>query len=247
MKLLATTILFLLTLVTFAQSFDTLYYDKNWKDCEKELAFYYGFKDLDTNYSGVEQYYYLNGKKHSVKEVKNGSEDGTLTWWYKNGQKWCVGQYSKGKKHGKFVYWYPNGVVKEEGTFNNDKRVGGWISYDKHGLRIYGKDIDQEPLYSNARNHKKSIKLLAKHIEVHTNYPKEGKENKLEGRVVVSFTIDEKGNVVDIDITESVNPYLDKKAVKIIESLEQWKPGSHQGKAVRVRYSLPIRFQLHQP
>ena len=228
----------------FSQNFDTLYYNKEWKECEKELAFYYGIKELDSDYTGVEYYYYLTGEKHYKKEIENGSQHGKAVWWYKNGKKWCEGIYNKGIKDGMFTYWYPNGNIQEEGLYENDKRIGEWKRYDESGIRIYGNDVDKPPLFKDAKNQKKSNKLLLEYLQVHTNYPEIGKEKGIEGRVIVGFTVSEEGDIIDVSIVDGINHYLDEQAMKIIKELPKWKPATHNGEKVRVRRNIPINFKL---
>jgi TonB family protein len=229
----------------FSQSIDTLYYNKDWDECSKELAFYYGIKELDSSHSGIENYYYLAGEKHSRKEIMNGSQHGNAIWWYKNGQKWCEGTYNKGIKEGLFTYWYPNGNKEEEGYYENDKRKENWKYFDKTGKRLFSYNkVDKPPLFMNAKKGKKSIKLLLKYLQQNTNYPDIGKEKGIEGKVIVGFTINEIGSVIDVVIIDGINYYLDEEAKRIIESLPKWKPAFQNGENVRVRFNIPINFKL---
>ena len=61
-------------------------------------------------------------------------------------------------------------------------------------------------------------------------------------RVIVQFIIDERGNISKPIILRSINPELDKEALRIVSLMPQWKPGRQNGKAERVRYTLPIIF-----
>ncbi len=73
------------TQLLFSQTTETIYYNKEWEKCTKDLAFYYGIRKVDATYSGSEVAYYITGEKHSKKILKNGSEQGEASWWYKNG------------------------------------------------------------------------------------------------------------------------------------------------------------------
>ena len=55
------------SLLLFSQKTDTVYYDKEWEKCPKDLAFYYGIRKVDATYSGSETAYYITGEKHSSK------------------------------------------------------------------------------------------------------------------------------------------------------------------------------------
>ncbi len=64
------------------------------------------------------------------------------------------------------------------------------------------------------------------------------------GRVFVSFVVDIDGSVKDIKIVRGLDPFCDKEAIRIIESMPKWEPGQQNGKAVKVQYTVPINFTL---
>ena len=75
-------------------------------------------------------------------------------------------------------------------------------------------------------------------------YPEVAKENGLQGRVVLSFIVDADGYVKNVTVLRSVDPSIDKEAVRVVSSSPRWKPGRQRDKAVRVRYNFPVLFQL---
>lgn len=86
---------------------------------------------------------------------------------------------------------------------------------------------------------------LRKHIADHVKYPEIAKENGLQGKVYVAFVINQKGEIENVKIARGVDPALDKEAIRVVQSLPKWKPGSQRGKPVRVSYTVPINFQLN--
>lgn len=64
------------------------------------------------------------------------------------------------------------------------------------------------------------------------------------GRVFVTFVIDKDGSVTDAKIARSVDPLLDKEALRIVNAMPKWEPGIQYGKAVKVQYTVPINFSL---
>ena len=68
--------------------------------------------------------------------------------------------------------------------------------------------------------------------------------NKVEGRVVCRFTITRDGIVKDVAVTKSVDPLLDKEAVRVISAMPKWIPAKHNGERVDAKYSLPVTFRL---
>jgi len=73
-------------------------------------------------------------------------------------------------------------------------------------------------------------------------YPAIALENGIQGQVNVRFTVSEDGSVTNAKIEGSVDPSLDQEALRIVNSMPKWKPGTQRGKPVSVIYELPIKF-----
>ena len=84
------------------------------------------------------------------------------------------------------------------------------------------------------------MKFLGKNIK----YPTIAQENGIQGRVIVQFVVNQDGSIVDPVVMRSVDPYLDKEALRVISTMPKWKPGMQRGKAVRVKYTVPVTFRL---
>ena len=84
------------------------------------------------------------------------------------------------------------------------------------------------------------MKFLGKNIK----YPTISQENGVQGRVIVQFVVNRDGSIVDPVVVRGVDPYLDKEALRVISSMPKWKPGKQRGKAVRVKYTVPVTFRL---
>ena len=67
-------------------------------------------------------------------------------------------------------------------------------------------------------------------------------EQGISGRIIVSFVINENGQVTDPKVLRHVDKGLDKEAIRIIKSMPRWIPGEHKGKKVKVRLTLPVMF-----
>lgn len=86
---------------------------------------------------------------------------------------------------------------------------------------------------------------LRKQIAQSVQYPEIAKENGIQGRVFVQFVVNQKGKVEQVKVVRGVDPSLDKEAIRVIENLPDWKPGSQRGKPVKVSFTVPINFQLN--
>jgi TonB family protein len=82
-------------------------------------------------------------------------------------------------------------------------------------------------------------------VNQHTNYPAEAQENDISGRVIVEFTIDTDGSLVNAKVMRGVDPLLDAEALRVISSSPRWTPGKQRGKIVKVKYFFPVVFRLN--
>ncbi|HSO88406.1 MAG TPA: energy transducer TonB [Draconibacterium sp.] len=75
-------------------------------------------------------------------------------------------------------------------------------------------------------------------------YPEEARKKGIQGKVFVSFVVDEQGKVTNAKIERGVEPSLDKESLRVVNELKTWKPGKERGKAVKVAYTIPINYAL---
>ena len=87
------------------------------------------------------------------------------------------------------------------------------------------------------------MKFLGKNVK----YPVEAQENGIQGRVIVSFVVTDEGDIQDPVVVKGVDPLLDAEAVRVISMMPKWKPGKQRGKAVNVKFTLPVCFRLSSP
>ena len=75
-------------------------------------------------------------------------------------------------------------------------------------------------------------------------YPEIAKENGVQGRVMLQFTVNADGSVSNVKVLRGVDASLDKEAVRVVSSSPKWKPGRQRDRAVKVTYTFPVIFQL---
>jgi len=85
---------------------------------------------------------------------------------------------------------------------------------------------------------------LFKFLNENVKYPVIAQENGVQGRVICQFVVNRDGSIVDVEVVRSVDPSLDKEAIRVIKSMPKWSPGQQRGKPVRVKYTLPVNFRL---
>ena len=85
---------------------------------------------------------------------------------------------------------------------------------------------------------------LMKWITKTLKYPYAAQQQKIQGRVFVTFIINRDGSIANIKIVKSVHPLLDNEARRIVKLMPHWKPGIEDGKPCRTMFAIPIEFKL---
>jgi|GEM_PF-727467 len=112
------------------------------------------------------------------------------------------------------------------------------FNYDKSKDIFY--EVEHNPEFPGG------MQELYKFIAENLKYPAEAHENGIQGRTVVRFIVEKDGSVSNVDILKGFDANCDKEAVRVIQSLPNFKPGMQNGKPVRVYYTLPINFVLQK-
>lgn len=98
--------------------------------------------------------------------------------------------------------------------------------------------VEEMPMFGNGTAD------LMKYLSANIKYPTVSAEQGVQGKVVVQFVVGTHGEILNPVVVKSVDPYLDKEAIRVIGSMPKWKPGKQRGKAVRVKYTVPVVFRL---
>ena len=98
--------------------------------------------------------------------------------------------------------------------------------------------VEQMPTFPGGQQ--ELMSYLGKNIK----YPTIAQENGTQGRVIIQFVVERDGSITDVRVARGVDPYLDKEAVRGVKSMPKWIPGKQNGKAVRVKFTVPVMFRL---
>ena len=82
------------------------------------------------------------------------------------------------------------------------------------------------------------------YLQKNTKYPDMEFDAGIQGKVYVEFVVERDGSVEDVKIRRGVSPGLDKEALRAVKSMPKWSPGKMNGKAVKVRFTIPVDFKL---
>ena len=154
----------------------------------------------------------------------------------------------------------PEDEMKSQDEIMNSKVAVGFanvIGNDESGEVLKAKEmIVNEPVKPKEEENKVfdvveqmpsfpgGMAALMAYLQKNIKYPPVAEENGIQGRVVCSFVVERDGSVTDIKVAKSVDPSLDKEAVRVVGAMPSWIPGKQNGQSVRVKYTLPVTFRL---
>ena len=98
--------------------------------------------------------------------------------------------------------------------------------------------VEQMPSFPGGQN------ALFEYLSKNIKYPVVAEENGVQGRVIVTFVVERDGSITDVKVAKSVDPSLDKEAMRVVRSMPHWIPGKQNGSAVRVKFTVPVTFRL---
>ena len=98
--------------------------------------------------------------------------------------------------------------------------------------------VEQMPSYPGGRD--KMIEFIAQTIK----YPKDAREQGIQGRVYVNFKIEPNGSLSHVRVLNGIGGGCEEEAMRVVKSMPNWNPGIHRGKAVRMSYTIPFDFKL---
>ena len=107
--------------------------------------------------------------------------------------------------------------------------------------------IESSKIFDNADEEASfpgGIAACMKYIADNFRYPNIQGDCSIQGKIVVTFTVNEDGNLSDIKVKKSVYSDLDKEAVRVVKSMPSWIPAKQNGKAVKSRYTLPVYIHV---
>jgi len=154
----------------------------------------------------------------------------------------------------------PEQVTKTQDEVATSDVAIGAIDYDQgsneaeHVLKVNEKVVDEVPpaveetkvfdVVEQMPSFKGGDAALMEWLSKNIKYPVVAEENGIQGRVVATFVVERDGSITDVKIVKSVDPSLDKEAVRVLKAMPKWIPGKQNGQAVRVKYTVPVTFRL---
>jgi len=216
LKLLTTSLIIAISLSTFAQQKDTLYFNIDGRDTTAAHAAFYRVRTRKGDGWQVTDY----SLNHKPRMTGAFSDDSCKI------------------RQGAWIGYYQNGQVAGDVVYDNDKQVSGKFYNDDGSKNKKVKEFIRESEYPGGTA--QWLRFLNKTLI----YPENQYKKQIEGTVVVQFIIDEDGNPISIKVIKSVNAELDAEAVRVISESKDWVPAVYGGRFVKSYKRQPIVFKL---
>ena len=140
----------------------------------------------------------------------------------------------------------PDGVILEDLFFqlqSDSLKYDELVNWNPNEESVYDevKDldkVDEMPSFPGGESAMKS------YLSSTVKYPIVAQENGVQGRVIVQGIIDKDGSLSDVKISRSIEPSLDREALRVVKAMPKWRPAKIKGRPVRTKCSIPIVFRL---
>lgn len=182
--------------------------------------------------------YYKSGQLQMTgaftdREMKK--QQGLFEWFYPSGKLKTRTIYSEGMPMGESFEYYENGQVDVYTKYDDSGKIEEMNSYKEDGTD----SVIEQPKFPGG------ISAMYRYLGRRTKYPKSLKKRGISGKVYITFVVHTDGSLQEVRIIDSPHTALSEEAVKVVSAMPRWKPGSRDGKSVRVKYNLPISFSLN--
>lgn len=174
-----------------------------------------------------------------------GILNGRSSYWFPDGHLCYEISYENGLRQGQERCFYKNGQLKRLINWNSDTITGGSFFEEDGSPKkevfqedLYTADVYEPPVFPGGD------KALSQYLVKMIQYPSNAREKNIQGLVIVSFVVGEKGTLSEIKVEKNVHALLDQEALRIVSKMPVWKPGRIGEIPVRVRLKLPVRFRL---
>ncbi len=114
--------------------------------------------------------------------------------------------------------------------------------YDKEALNLQDsiyRVTEVMPQYPGGPNE------MMRYIQENIKYPQSAIDNKIEGRVFVTFVVEKDGSITNAAVLRGIDKECDAEALRVVSSMPKWNPGQHKGEVVRTQFTIPIYYKFN--
>jgi antitoxin component YwqK of YwqJK toxin-antitoxin module len=218
---------------------DTVYLDKAEKICSKENAEFVRTTTNEGDFYRSEVRYLSSNHLYcllSYKDKELSVLEGEAKYFYENGNPDSQGTYKNNKRNGTWAFYFPTGQLSGKVFFKN-----GRVATSEY-LEQYGHMMDkEEDIFPTFIGGKEALISYIRRTFKPLQSSADGKE-KIKGTMKVGFVVTETGKVTNVHIVSGINEEVNEKAIKLISSMPDWRPGMQMDTPIRVPLIIPIIF-----
>ncbi|HEX6226632.1 MAG TPA: energy transducer TonB [Chryseolinea sp.] len=137
--------------------------------------------------------------------------------------------------------------IKENDVGAETVEGTGEIIFEEPVEEVLKEESDEDVIFTVVEQQAEfdgGFEAMAKFIGKNLKYPAQARRMGVEGSVFVSFVVDKEGNISDPQVIKGISADCDKEAIRVVKAMPPWKPGKQNGKPVKSRFVLPIKFRL---
>ncbi|MCE7059144.1 energy transducer TonB [Dyadobacter sp. CY343] len=127
-------------------------------------------------------------------------------------------------------------IVPPAAEFGNAKTAAADVKTREESIFLH---VEQAPEYMGG------VQAMAAFLQKNLKYPVAAARAGIQGRVFVQFTVGSDGNIEDVTALKGIGFGCDEEAVRVVKMMQNWMPGRQAGNPVRVKFTLPIAFQIN--
>ncbi len=197
---------------------------------------------------GLYEFHSLNGYSKGFYSLNKKVKE--WAFYNKEGVLYQKINYKNDLQDGELTTFYPNGNIKEVLLYKQGKFKKILKRLDINGNEIKEELEEDSTLYTIVEEQPEfpgGARAMMKFLAESTKYPRQAIENGIQGRVYISFVVEKDGALSEVQNAapkRRVHKTLEKEAIRVVKSMPKWKPGRQRGKAVRVKYTVPINFKI---
>lgn len=262
-KVFLVSLLILLCHQSYAQT-DTVFFNKYRKqvNIRQDANYYRVIKPQDSVFRATE--YYLDGivkMTGTLSSMKPEVYDGIITWYSEKGVLTGKGFFKKNKREDHLITYYTDGAIKSDALFKANNLEGEHKFYYPNG-QLKRADIYKEGKFISGKCYSSTgadipyfryiqnpefaggEAKLGKYIKANLVYPKQALREEITGTVKVKFTVTAGGEITDVHLENTIHPFLDNEALKLVKNMPRWKPGLEDNEKANLSVILPVVFIL---
>jgi TonB family protein len=196
-------------------------------------------KSVDPKYrDGKCLEYFPNGKLHFSTNYTDGTLNGESKRYFENGELQYSMVYIDGMLNGELKGYFENGNLRRLDHYKNDILIDGKC-YTQTGQDTTYYVFEKKASYNGG-----DINRFREYVQRQVIYPVDAAENGIQGKVIIQFTVDTNGKVVDVKVLKSPDPLLSRSAIEAVLKSKLWEPALQEDIKVKQQFIMPVGYSL---